>query len=376
MTLPAETTAPGYDPGAVGLPWYRRAMAQGAGYFLPSLAFLVIPLMFAGDMPAWQRAVLVVLVLAVGVFFAGSTLVMHFSHAARWLWLAGLMLAITGTAWLTDQPETPAYMASYVTCAAATLLPWRDTRILIPAYTVFGLGLAAYTATPIAAILALTGASIGIPIALGFENDRTREALRRAEERTALLAVAAERERIGRDLHDILGHSLTTIAVKADLAARLVGREPAAAQQEIADLAKVARHALADVRSTASGIRQVTLAGEIAAARSVLTAAGIECRSPNALPPMDTDRSELLGYVVREAVTNVVRHSGAALCVIEAGADGVEITDDGRGLRNHRGGSGIAGLQERVAAGGGRLEVGPAPSGQGTRVKAEFGEDA
>ena len=115
--------------------------------------------------------------------------------------------------------------------------------------------------------------------------------LQRAEQRVDTLSVAAERERIGRDLHDILGHSLTAISIKAGLAARLVDLDPAAAKAQIAEIEQVSRQALADVRATASGMREVRLATEIASARSVLLAAGIESRMPSALPPL-TDAAE------------------------------------------------------------------------------------
>src|SRR5699024_6857746 len=112
-------------------------------------------------------------------------------------------------------------------------------------------------------------------------------------------------------LHDILGHSLTAVAVKAGLASRLTGLDPEATREQLREIEQVARQALADVRATAGGYREVRLATEIAGALSVLEAGGVRCTASTALPTMSDATSEFLGYVVREAVTNVVRHAAA-----------------------------------------------------------------
>ena len=201
-------------------------------------------------------------------------------------------------------------------------------------------------------------------IRLNRELERTREAL-------AVAAVAAERERIGRDLHDILGHSLTAITVKAGLARRLVGRDDAAAATEIGEVERLAREALADVRATASGFREVSLATELAVAGSVLQAAGVTAQLPVAVDEVDPSARVLFGYVVREAVTNVVRHAHARTCTITVGAGSVQIVDDGSGgaAGPAAPGNGLAGLAERVRAAGGTLTAGPRPGG-GFAVRA------
>lgn len=121
-------------------------------------------------------------------------------------------------------------------------------------------------------------------------------------------------------------------------------------------------------------MREVRLASEVAAARSVLDAAGVECRTPSALPALPDARAELFGYVVREAVTNVVRHAGAVTCTITADETSVSVTDDGRGIPTDAPGSGLRGLAERVEASGGRLTV--TSSTAGTTVRATLEEDA
>ena len=187
----------------------------------------------------------------------------------------------------------------------------------------------------------------------------------RAERRVSTLAVSAERERISRDLHDILGHSLTAISIKSELAGRLIDANPDAAKAQIAEVEEIARQALADVRSTASAIREVRVAVELAGARSVLLAAGIEAQVPAALPALTDETSELFGFVVREAVTNVVRHSGATRCTISVTEDRVEIVDNGSGLGSESGGLRPA----RAGRAGGRGGRG-ARGGLGARAAA------
>ena len=185
-----------------------------------------------------------------------------------------------------------------------------------------------------------------------------------AQETIAQLAVAEERARTARDLHDILGHSLTVITVKAELARRLIHADPDRAEREVADLERLSREALADVRRTVSGFRAATLAGEIAGARAALDAAGIDATLPTALDEVPGERRELFGWVVREGITNVVRHAAARRCVVTVTATGVEVADDGRGAAGASaavggtGGSGLAGLRERVEAAGGTLTIG------------------
>jgi len=236
------------------------------------------------------------------------------------------------------------------------------------------------TAVALAAAMLLIDAATGEPLSwelalalialtafmVGFAgNIRLNIELRQTREQLAAAAVAAERERIGRDLHDILGHSLTAIAVKAGLARRLLDRDPTAAAAEIGDVEHLAREALRDVRATASGYREVSLAGELSVAASVLRAAGIRAEIPRAVDGVDPADREIFGYVVREAVTNVVRHSDARTCRISLGERSIEIRDDGSDIRSTPAeeGSGLRGLARRVAGRGGTLVAGPQAGG-------------
>jgi two-component system sensor histidine kinase DesK len=194
-----------------------------------------------------------------------------------------------------------------------------------------------------------------------------------ANEEIGHLAAEQERLRISRDLHDLLGHALTTITVKAELASRLVERDPQRAAQEMAEVAELTRQGLADVRAAVAGYREVSLATELATAREVLQAAGIEAELPPATETVPGEFRELFGWVVREGVTNAVRHSGARHVRVVVGPREIQIVDDGAGIESASGlpGSGLLGLTERVAALGGRVESGP-DGVRGFRLRVEM----
>ena len=193
-----------------------------------------------------------------------------------------------------------------------------------------------------------------------------------AEARAQLAALAAENERyrIARDLHDLLGHSLTTITVKAGLAHRLGAADHGRAVQEIAEVEALARRTLADVRAAVANYRDVTLAGELATGRELLRAAGVTADLPRAVDVVAPAHQELFGWVVREGLTNVVRHAHASSCAVRLASDSVEIVDDGVGAADTAPpGTGLSGLRERVAAAGGVVEAGPLrPRGWRLRV--------
>jgi two-component system, NarL family, sensor histidine kinase DesK len=202
---------------------------------------------------------------------------------------------------------------------------------------------------------------------------QNNNALAQAQAELASLAAENERFRIARDLHDLLGHSLTTIKVKAGLARRLGESDPALALPEIAAVEALARQSLADVRAAVSSYRDVTLAGELATGRELLRAAGIAADLPRAVDVVDPAHQELFGWVVREGFTNVVRHANATSCAVRLAAASVEIVDDGIGGSSGPG-NGLSGLRERVAAAGGVIEVGPRqPSGW--RLRASLTPD-
>ncbi len=205
---------------------------------------------------------------------------------------------------------------------------------------------------------------------------RANSKLQMAHEEIEQLAKLAERERIARDLHDVLGHTLSVIVLKSELAGRLFSRNPERAAAEIADVEQIARKALTEVREAIRGYRTEGLAAEIRRAHSVLDAAGVTlvCEEvPLALGPTE---ESVLSLVLREAVTNIVRHAQASRCVLhfeeENGQTMLVVEDDGRGgLRED--GNGVRGMRARIEALGGRFAVNTSPgASHGTRLTIQI----
>ena len=186
------------------------------------------------------------------------------------------------------------------------------------------------------------------------------------------LAVTTERERVARDVHDVLGHSLTVITVKAELAERIVDSDPERAKAELAQIRDLTRQSLAEIRATVGGLRVARLTDQISSAHSALADAGINSELSGDPSAVDPRHRVVLAWSLREAVTNVVRHSAASTCHIELGPDFLTVDDDGQGVRERREGNGLRGLRERVGSAGGTVEVGPGAGGQGTRLKVQL----
>jgi two-component system sensor histidine kinase DesK len=209
--------------------------------------------------------------------------------------------------------------------------------------------------------------------------------LHEAREKLALQAVEKERLRFSRDLHDLLGHTMSVIVVKSEAARRLATRDLDAAIAQVTDIEAVGRQALTEIREAVTGYREGSLATELDRARSVLTAASVEPVVARSGTPLAPQTEALLGWVVREAVTNVVRHSGATRCAITVDSTSerarLTVTDNGTGDTGTGepsaasppgiGGTGLKGLTERLAAAGGSLTAGPSPRG-GFTVSAEL----
>ncbi|WP_198664527.1 sensor histidine kinase [Jiangella endophytica] len=193
----------------------------------------------------------------------------------------------------------------------------------------------------------------------------TNRQLLRAQEQIASMAVEQERLRFARDLHDVIGHSLTAATVKAQLARRMVGTDDDRARGELHEVEGLLREALKDVRGTVAGYRDVTLASELMRAATVLEAAGIAAELPAAVDHVPSERREIFGWVLREAVTNVVRHSRARHTRVTVTAGAIEVWNDGADGRRpgEPASSGLVGLRERVEAAGGTLQAGPDGTG-------------
>jgi two-component system sensor histidine kinase DesK len=195
-----------------------------------------------------------------------------------------------------------------------------------------------------------------------------------AHEEIEQLAKAAERERIARDMHDVLGHSLSLIVLKSELAGRLLASQPVRAALEVAEIETTAREALAEVRKTITGYRSEGFASELSRAAQILETAGVRLTRPSQPPHLTPRHEATLSLVLREAVTNIVRHAGASECSIELSTEKnttqLVIADDGRGdIREE--GNGLRGMRERVQEVGGRLSL---DSQRGTRLLIELPE--
>ncbi|MFL1427566.1 MULTISPECIES: sensor histidine kinase [unclassified Nocardiopsis] len=308
-------------------------------------------------------------IIALLVAQAALTTVLALVYGDTWVFLFMMAALACGTA----LPTVPLVGALIVLGGAAGVIAGhRGDAVWLPMFSGYG--------------TFISGVAVSALIGLG---ETVRE-LSRTREELALAAVDRERLRFARDLHDLLGHSMSVIVVKAEAVRRLAARDAAAAAAQAADIEEVGRRSLTEIREAVSGYREGGLTRELERAGSALAGAGIAVAVRRSGPPPPPEAETVLGWVVREAVTNVLRHSGATSVelAVEHGDDAVRVTvtDDGRGGPApvpgeappdgphdgpRIGGHGLAGLGERLALAGGRLESGPAPDG-GFRVTAEL----
>jgi two-component system sensor histidine kinase DesK len=345
---------------------------------LPWLLFQFFPIadLVSTDRPPAARALAAVgLVAFTGLYVhALSRFFVH--REVRWDVVA---VAVLGVVLAASFGASWAGLMIYVSAAASATLPerwvWPAVVGAAAVCSVVLLGYGEWHLFVLPLICLLTGFALqGTRYLLAVNNE-----LREAREELARNAVAEERLRFARDLHDLLGHSLSLIALKSELARRLAEVDPPRARQEMTDVEEAARRALAEVRDAVSGYRQVSCAQALAEARAALTGAGISVRLPDSVPALPGAADAALGWVVREATTNVLRHSGAGRVTVDLVEDGVQailtVTDDGPGraarmaVPGSSPGAGLAGLRERVGELGGELRAGPVDGG-GYRVRA------
>jgi two-component system sensor histidine kinase DesK len=357
------------------------------GWATPWLLFLYFPVadLVATDRPGWQVALgalaLVLFVAAYAMAWAGlpgsepEAALAHGDVVCRRAVLALAVLSVVlpvvfGVSW--------GGLVIYVATAAAMAHPPRRAWVITGTCAGLVLGILVAHGSDGLSLFFLPL----IAVMSGFAMQGTRHLitvnaeLTAAREELARNAVAEERLRFARDLHDLLGHSLSLIALKSELARRLAPVDGARAATEMADVEAAARRALAEVREAVSGYRQVSCAQAVAEARAALSGAGIAFRGPDRVPVLPGPVDAALGWVVREATTNVLRHSAARTVTVGLVEDGVSaaltVTDDGRGpAEDTAPGSGLTGLRERVTAVDGTLTGGAAPGG-GYRLRAEL----
>ncbi len=346
-----------------------------------------------GDKRKWQHFVY----LAYSVFFWIDPILRHslrswiefaFSYAAfvsmfsvmilgpsMWMRRAALAgIAVLGFAFT---PINNGYIGIFIYVAAFLPFAVARLRYLVPlllatcgGMLVLGyfLHMNAWT-WPTLTFIAL--ASGGGNIVHAQQNRAARE-LGMAHEEIERLAKLAERERIARDLHDVLGHTLSVVVLKSELAGRLFELDARRAKQEIGEVEQIARTALSDVRQAIRGYRSAGLAAEIERARATLDAAGVSLESVPVIPALRPGEESVVSLLVREAVTNIIRHAAASSARIdfqqESGKTILTIEDNGRGgIRQE--GNGLRGMRERVAALSGRFNI---DSNHGTRLLIEI----
>jgi two-component system, NarL family, sensor histidine kinase DesK len=299
--------------------------------------------------------------------------------------LGALQLALAVALTIGDKPSW-GYLFCYCAACAPMVAPQKIGFLVVLALTGIQIAATKIAGAGIGTSLGFAASVVGVGLLMTLMRDlrvRNRE-LADARAELAQTAVAAERERFARDLHDLLGHSLSVIAIKAELAGRLLPGSPERAASEVADLESVARQALSEVRQAVSGYRQPTLSDELEGARVALSAAGIDASIDGASVSLDPEVDAVLAWTVREGATNVIRHSGARHCSVRvrasSGDAGVEVLDDGSGIDaggagDREGavnrdvvatgahGNGLAGLRERAMILRGRIEAGAVPDG-------------
>lgn len=338
-------------------PWVPPHLGKAPYLWLLSLNFL-----FWKYLREWPGALeLALMALSIALFIP-----LYF--ASYWLRngrLVPLLLATfaLGAAWVPFNPG--AYTFFVFACAACSGFDQpRRGYLAVGLILAGGVAVARWAAMPLGILLPMlaVGAPVGVASIMDGRIRRSNHQLLRKQEEVEHITRIAERERISRDLHDLLGHTLSLIAIKAELAGRLLERDAAATAKEIKDIETTARHALAEVRSAVTGYRQTGFAQELAQARAALAAADVTMNAEVQAFAMTATAENVLALALREAVTNILRHANATRCQVNVRLEGGQIvchiSDDGRAPVDRNAlerGNGLRGMRERVAAAGGRL---------------------
>ena len=335
------------------------------------LVFLVFPALalFSEPRPVWQVVLGLTLILVFALVYAVGAQHLQRLERACQPWTA------RGVAYLLILVGCSVVTAAMAGTAALGFLPFVVSfgMFALPIMWSMAVGVACVAIAVASAVFVEPDEGTWVIAIIVFAVGAMTAAIRlmtdRGQEYEAMsreLALVAERERVARDVHDVLGHSLTVVTVKAELAERLIDLDPERARAELAEIQALSRQALAEIRATVGGLRQARLDHELASARTALVGAGIDAHVPDDPAAVDPRHRTVLAWVLREATTNVVRHSDADTCWVELDTDRLTVRDDGRGLGDRPEGNGIRGLRERVEAAGGRLSVETGRDGHGT----------
>ncbi len=334
------------------------------------VSFLVIPFLVPKNLGADPWLTLLSLVVFLPVYFA-----FYWYRGARRIFLL-LTMAALGVALLPANFFSNSYLI-YSNVLSA-FLPLRQ-MLLIVALTQGAFAGAMFSIDPGPDTQFFIGLNLVTTMFASICNRawlaraRQNEALRLSQDEVQRLARVAERERIGRDLHDLLGHTLSVVALKAELAVKLAGRDDEASVREMGDVARVAREALGQVRRAVAGMRALGIRAELANARLALAAVQVDFDYRATDDALHPELETVLALALREATTNVIRHAQARRCRADLDRDDARVVltirDDGLGgaADGRGGGSGLAGMRERVAELGGEFAIRSEP-GQGTEL--------
>ena len=310
---------------------------------------------FLAGAPAWNK------ILSVAAVFLGAPIAWwgHSLRGKKILWVVGIftVLGLAYTPFNWDAMTFFIFAACFTGEAGEPRVAFRYLGALLAliGLEAWLLQMSPYSwgfALPLCAIM-------GAGLIHQAQRRRLNDRLRRSQQEVEHLAKIAERERIARDLHDLLGHTLSLIVLKSELAARLSESDPARAAVEIRDVERVSREALEQVRSAVRGYRATSLEGELQQAVGALETAGIRVETSIDRAPLAAAQEGVVALALREAVTNVVRHSSATTCRVSLRRNGsfceLEVADDGKGGSLPEG-NGLSGMRERVELLGGALE--------------------
>jgi two-component system sensor histidine kinase DesK len=322
--------------------------------YLIYLAYYLVTPFFAG-FPPWYRVLTVAATLvATALYFTG-----YWLRDRRILWIVGAFTAL-GVGFLPSNPAASVFFVYGAAYLGKVFEPAEAWRYLGAILAIIAIETPLLHLMPWAWIPAIIFTLfIGAVVIQQYSRKRLMDRLLLAQDEAQRLAKVAERERIGRDLHDLLGHTLSVIILKSELASKLAAADPARAAAEIRDVERISRDALAQVRAAVQGYRSGGIDTEVAAARSALASAGVRIEASLEPPPLSPSQENVLAMALREAVTNVVRHAGATDCRLtlrrNAGWCELEVADNGRGGSIQEG-NGLSGMRQRVEAVGGMLE--------------------
>src|SRR5213592_2277305 len=332
----------------------RRWIKLGRLFMVAWLAFFIYPIgAFLTDrLSAETRAYGLLLLIGLAIIWAFFWLRIIAGPDRRYIVAAIVAATLILVVFTLRTPPQYGSLFLYAVIMGGAAFPWRRGLIAVVILSVLAavIELARGESVTTSTGQLLNELLVGFAAVAGRLLVEANQQLSQAREQIARLAVGEERLRFARDLHDLLGHSLSVIALKSELAGRLIKSTPGLAAHEVDDIESVARDALREVREAVAGYRQPSLKAELAGACEALTAAGVELRAEEDHPALPAAVEAVLAWTVREGVTNVMRHSQAKRCAIRItsrdGRASVDVIDDGRGGFPEAG-SGLRGLEER-----------------------------